>query len=130
MVPRSVRGYILLVSFLSLFTSTKTVAQDPLKVAVKNYKLLLENDRVRVLEARVAPGEKVPKHSHPANVTYTLQGGKAKFATPDGKTIEAELKAGEASWADVETHSPENVGSTEIRVLIVELKAPMKKGTK
>jgi hypothetical protein len=43
---------------------------DPVKVAPKMYKVLLENHRVRVLEARVKPGVTAPMHSHPGSVVY------------------------------------------------------------
>jgi quercetin dioxygenase-like cupin family protein len=42
--------------------------QDLVKVAPKICKVLLENDRVRVLEIRFKPGGKLPMHSHPAYI--------------------------------------------------------------
>jgi quercetin dioxygenase-like cupin family protein len=57
------------------------------------YKVLLENDRVRVLEYRLKPGAKEPMHSHTDYIVYALSSGKAKFTLPDGKTIECEIKA-------------------------------------
>jgi quercetin dioxygenase-like cupin family protein len=98
------------------------LAQDPVKVAPKNYKLLLENDRVRALEYRGKSGEKTPMHSHPTSVAYVLSGGKIKFTFPDGKTEDREPKAGTANWQEAVTHSAENVGDREIRVVRVELK--------
>jgi quercetin dioxygenase-like cupin family protein len=41
-------------------------SQDILKVAPKNCKVLLENDRVRVIRVVTKPGEKIEMHSHPA----------------------------------------------------------------
>ena len=38
---------------------------DVLKVASKAYKLVLENDRVRVMEMTLRPGDKAPMHNHP-----------------------------------------------------------------
>jgi len=61
-------------------------------------------------------------HSHPANIVYALTSSKAKFTLPDGKTEERELKAGQAVWSDAVTHSSENVGTTESRALVIELK--------
>ena len=105
-------------------------AQDPVKVAPNVYKVVLENDRVRVLEATLKPGEKAPMHSHPANVVYPLNASKARFTMPDGRSVEVELKPGEASWHEAETHASENIGSTDAHVLVVELKSHPKSSKK
>ena len=97
-------------------------AQDMVKVAPKNCKVLLDNDRVRVIRVVSKPGEKMEMHSHPAHVVYGLTSGKEKFTSADGKTEERELKAGQAVWSDVVTHSSENTGTTEDRALVIELK--------
>ncbi len=97
-------------------------AQDMVKVAPKNCKVLLENDHVRVIRVVTKPGEKLEMHSHPANIVYAFTSGKAKFTSTDGKAEERELKAGQAIWSDAVTHSTENVGTTESRVLVIELK--------
>jgi quercetin dioxygenase-like cupin family protein len=97
-------------------------AQDIVKIAPKNCNVLLDNDRVRVLQVVTKPGEKIEMHSHPANILDALSSGKAKFTLADGKTEERELKAGQAVWSDAVTHSSENTGTGEGRVLVIELK--------
>lgn len=95
--------------------------QDPMQAAPGNFKVLLENDRVRVLDFHGKAGEKVPMHSHPSYVSYLISGsGKTKFTSPDGKTTETEARAGQATWHDAETHSSE--ASTTVHALLVELK--------
>ncbi len=101
---------------------TTALAQDVVKVAPDKYKVLLDNDRVRVLEYRAKPGDKTPMHSHPAYLVYSLTSGKAKFTSSDGKTTERDLKAGEVTWNNGETHATESMG--EGHVLLVELKEP------
>ncbi|MBI2486564.1 MAG: cytoplasmic protein [Deltaproteobacteria bacterium] len=103
------------------------MAQDPVKVAPEHYQVLLENDRVRVLDYQSKPGDKEAMHSHPANLLYMLSDATVKFTLPDGKTTESQLKAGEVGWREAETHAVENVGSTDAHVLIIELKEPQKK---
>jgi quercetin dioxygenase-like cupin family protein len=103
-------------------TPGAALAQDPVKVAPDTHKVLLENDRVRVLEFRGKPGEKTPMHSHPASVGYALSGGKIKFTYPDGKTEERENKEGAARWNEAVTHAAENVGTTELHLVQIELK--------
>ncbi len=107
---------------LLVFAMPVVRAQDMVKVAPKNCKVLLENDRVRVVRVVTKPGEKLETHSHPANVVYALTSGKAKFTSPDGKSEEREIKAGQAIWSDAVTHSTENTGTVESRVLVIEVK--------
>ncbi|MBZ5545731.1 MAG: cytoplasmic protein [Acidobacteriia bacterium] len=97
-------------------------AQDMVKVAPKNCTVVLDNDHVRVIRVVAKPGEKIAMHSHPATIVYSLTGGKSKFTFADGKTEERQLKAGQAIWSDADTHSNENIGTTETRVLVIELK--------
>ncbi len=97
--------------------------QDPVKVAPHIYKVLLENDSVRVLHVRMQPGAKSPTHSHPAVVVYSLTGGKLRVATyPDGKTTVIDSKTGSVLWLEPQTHSVENIGSTETQDVVIELK--------
>ena len=107
---------------LLIVTVTSVRAQDMVKVAPKNCTVVLDNAHVRVIRVVAKPGEKVAMHSHPATIVYSLTGGKSKFTFADGKTEERELKAGQAIWSDADTHSNENIGTTETRVLVIELK--------
>jgi len=99
-------------------------AQDPVKVNAKFIHVKLDNSRVRVFESVLKPGEKEEMHSHPAYVTYVIAGGKIRNHLADGKVSEAELKTGDALYREPLTHWAENIGTTPIDVLIVELKNP------
>jgi quercetin dioxygenase-like cupin family protein len=103
------------------------VAQDPVKVAPDNYKTLLENDHVRVLEVRAKPGEKVALHSHPDHAAYVLSAGKMKLTGADGTSKDVDNKLGDVKWIKAEAHSGENVGTTEFRGIVVELRDPAPK---
>src|SRR5206468_4896166 len=69
---------------------TTAHAQDPVKISPQYYKVLLENDQVRVLEFRLKPGEKEPMHSHPAGIVYALGGATLKFTYADGRARKRE----------------------------------------
>src|SRR5688572_17973857 len=99
-------------------------AQDPAVVNAKTVKVKMENERVRVLEAILQPGEKEQLHSHPAYVTYVIAGGTVRNHFADGKRAEAELKAGEVLYRDPVIHWAENIGTTPIHLILVELKTP------
>ena len=95
---------------------------DPVEVPGKNYKSLLENEQVRVLEMTLNAGEKDTTHSHPDETVYFISGGKVKIHLPDGGAMEVELPDGHVMWHEAWTHTVENVGATNIRAIIVESK--------
>ena len=90
------------------------------KVAASNVKVILDNDKVRVLDVQFKAGEKLPMHSHPGNIIYSFSGGKTKTTLGDGTMKDTEFKAGEARWSDAVTHANEAV--TDIHVLVIEVK--------
>jgi len=85
-------------------------------------KIILENDRVKIVEMRVAPGEKMPMHTHGAYVAYTMNPAKVRFILPDGTTREQDFEKGSCRFSPGVTHALENIGSTEIFNLDIELK--------
>jgi quercetin dioxygenase-like cupin family protein len=109
-------------TFTFIVWAASALAQDPAVVNAKTIKVRFENDRVRVLEANLPPGVKEQVHSHPAYVIYVLEGGKYRNYASDGKTTEGELKTGEVVYRDPLTHAAENIGSTPMHMILVELK--------
>jgi hypothetical protein len=104
-------------------------AQDPVKTDSDKYKIVLENERVRVLEYRDRPGEKTTVHAHPDFVVLARSAFKRQLTLPGGKTVVREFKAGEVMWTDAHSHIGENIGETDTDVLIIELKEPRKPET-
>ena len=107
-------------------SSRETTVQDPVKQSPQYYKVLLENDQVRVLEYRLKPGQKEPMHTHSEGVLYIFGDAKMRTTYPDGRTEENAGRAGEAHWRNPVTHALENIGSTEAHALAVDLKNPCK----
>jgi quercetin dioxygenase-like cupin family protein len=99
-------------------------AQDPAVVNSKTIKVNLENDKVRVLEAELQPGDKEQMHSHPSSVIYVIAGGTIRNHAADGKTTESTLATGSVLYRDPLTHWAENIGTTPIHLILVELKQP------
>ena len=95
---------------------------DAVQAASHAYSVVLENDRVRVLEYRGAPGTKADMHSHPDLVAVALRGGKVRFALANGQTQDADLADGEAGFFEATEHMTENAGSSDIHMLLIELK--------
>jgi len=108
-------------TFLGTTTAIWATAQDRANV-VPGMKVLLDNGCVRVQYHDVAVGQKVPMHAHPNYVVYSLNAFRARITLPGGEQRISQRKAGEAYWNPALTHAVENIGSTEIHNLIVELK--------
>jgi beta-alanine degradation protein BauB len=101
-------------------------AQSPVETDGDKYKVVLENEQVRVLEYRDLPGEKTQQHQHPAFVLYAVGPFKRKISLPDGKVLSREFKAGDVMYSPEQVHIGENVGSTPTHVIMVELKTAVK----
>jgi quercetin dioxygenase-like cupin family protein len=102
--------------------ATSGPPQDPVPLYPENYKVLFENDRVRVLDFRLAKGAKENAHSHPAHVVYVLTGFKVRFTLGSGETVLRETKDGQVLFSEPVTHASENVGTTDAHGILVELK--------
>ena len=100
----------------------RVTTQDPVKVSPQYYVVRFENERVRVLEFHLKPGEKEGMHSHPPGVVYVLVDATIRNGLPDGTSSERSLKAGDVLWRENTTHTGENVGATEARAIAIELK--------
>lgn len=113
--------------FLSVFALILFVgaamAQDPLPLYPENYKVLLENDCVRVLDFQLKKGAREDFHAHPPAVTYVLTPFKIRFTFRDGSTRVREAKAGEVFYGDALIHASENIGETDAHGLLIEMKA-------
>jgi len=99
------------------------LAADPAVSDGSKYKVLLENEEVRVLEYKDLPGEKTQEHRHPAFVVYAVQPFKRRLTLSDGRIMTREFVAGDVLYSKGETHVGENVGATPTHVIMVELKA-------
>jgi quercetin dioxygenase-like cupin family protein len=113
--------FVLLVTGFVRGYAGVTRSQDPLVVNPKSIVLKLENSRVRVLEATLAPGVKEKMHSHPAYVIYVIAGGKVRNHGADGTVTEANFQTGDVVYREPLTHWAENIGNTTIRLELVEL---------
>jgi beta-alanine degradation protein BauB len=101
---------------------SSVAAQDPLPIYPENYKVIVENDRVRVLDFMLRKGAKERSHSHPAHVVYVVAPFKIRFTFPDGRTAIRQAKAGDVLFSEAVTHATENIGAGEAHGILVELK--------
>lgn len=122
---RNALRWVLPGALVILGTARPAGAQDPVPLYPGNYKVMIENDRVRVMDFQLRRGAREEMHMHPAHVLYVLTGFRIRFTFPDGSTRIRETKAGEVLYSDAVMHSPENIGDTDAHGILVELKTPV-----
>jgi quercetin dioxygenase-like cupin family protein len=96
---------------------------DPVKISPQYYTVLLDTNHVRVLEYRLASGQKEAMHAHPNYVVYFFQEAKLRVTYPDGHSSETVVTPGETLYRDPLSHALENIGDTEVHALLVELQS-------
>ena len=97
-------------------------SRDPVATDGDKYKVILENERVRVLEYRDSPGQRTTPHHHPDYVLYALSAFRRRFVLGEGREAVRDVRQGDIVFGQAQSHIGENVGSTDTHVLIVELK--------
>jgi hypothetical protein len=103
---------------------------DALVAAPAYHRRLLENDRVRVLQTLIPAGALVPLHTHRyGGVAYLVSWSDFIRRDHEGKVLVDSRQAGPppqipaVQWLDpLPPHTVENVGASEISIIIVELK--------
>jgi hypothetical protein len=104
-------------------------AQDPLKVLPNNYRLVWQNDSVRVIHVTYGPLEKLPVHNHSAYPTiyvYLNDSGPVRFShieEPPFSLVRPAETAGTFRFSPgrLEKHEVENLGHSPAEFLRVEL---------
>jgi len=135
-IPFNATATLRLMLTLSMLASAQSLlahdlpAHDAMKAATEHHKLLLENESVRVLETRIRPGERTAVHSHPwPAVQYVVSFSDFIRFDPEGKVLvdsrnmATKPAPGAALWSPpVPSHYIQNVGTTDLLVIAVELK--------
>jgi len=65
---------------------------DPTTTDAAKYKVIFENEQVRVLEYRDTPGQATRPHAHPDNVMYTLSSFERRLVGENGESRESRSK--------------------------------------
>jgi quercetin dioxygenase-like cupin family protein len=105
--------------------SNSSRTAEAVAVAPGAYRVVIDNERVRVLEARIRPGQRVGTHAHPDHVVVVTAPGKLELTTSDGARV-IDAKVGDAFYFEADTHTAENVGATEFVCVVTELKGKSK----
>lgn len=111
-------------SAVVLLWSVAAAGQDPAKVSPETYKLVLENETVRIFRVTGPAGNKVAMHSHPDHLAIPLSPAKVQFTAKGGKPETLDMTSESASYVPAGAHESSNVGSTPLDAIVIELKAP------
>jgi len=106
-----------------------TESLDALFAAPDHRTLLLENERVRVLETLIPPGDTTPVHTHRWPSVYTIVSWSHFLRTDDqerlmmdSREVDSLAEPPSVLWSEVlPPHELQNVGASEIRLISVEL---------
>lgn len=99
------------------------LAQDAAVASPNIYKVLSENDQVRILQGTYPPGETENWHGHPPYFIYAVDSGSIKVESENGESKVFELKSGMSTKSPhVGKHRGTNVGNAPLRLLIIEFK--------
>jgi quercetin dioxygenase-like cupin family protein len=109
---------------VALLAATAPAAGTVPTPEVKGQKVLLENERVRVVEFVLQPGIAMGMHEHPRDrVEITLSPGRVRVTQEDGSAQESDEKEGVVfTRASPRRHDVVNIGTAPLRAIHVELK--------
>jgi hypothetical protein len=94
---------------------------DPTVTDPDKYRVVYENDRVRVLEYTDRPGDRTSPHEHPDSVMYTLSDFRRRLHH-DGSSRDVDLTSGLTMWLPAQEHHGETIGDSQTHTIFVELK--------
>ncbi len=97
-------------------------AENPTVTDGDKYHVIMENDRVRVLEFQDHPGDVTHQHRHPDSVLVAMSAYTRTITFPDGTSKVRTFAIGDIVWIPAQTHSGKNTGSTDSHAMLIEMK--------
>ena len=114
---------LLLAVLLVLIPAGALRAVEPGEGEPGVFKVLYEDDAVRIVIATTQPGETEGWHSHPKYFAYVISGSKMRYDLPDGTTREIDIATGMNRLVDpVAKHRGTNIGGTTFQAMLFEFK--------
>jgi hypothetical protein len=117
-----VAGVYIGASAAAAVVAQSVTPRDAVSVSPQLYSVKLENDRVRVLEYTLPPGQIEPLHSHGSFVVRFLNDARIRATPAGGSPTESSVKRGDVGWREPLAHSIENIGQTPVEAFIVDVK--------
>jgi hypothetical protein len=112
----------LLVASVLLMSLSAAQAQSPKPASSETTKPLLDNERVRVSEMKIAPGAKIGLPNKPDQFAYLLTDASLVFSAPGHTPYQLDFKAGQATLLPAQSTEAANESNEEVRAVLVEIK--------
>jgi len=121
--------YRLILAFTFLFFASFSQGEPDsvvtsINAAPDQYKVVFENDYVRVIRVHYGPGEQSAMHSHEPFVGVALTGGGGVFTTLDGQSEKRANSPGDLIDGDLIPHSVTSESKLDQISIFVEIKSP------
>ena len=99
-------------------------SMDATKVTGYPARVLGDSLGLKPYEFLAKPGDSIPLHMHPDHILYVLEGAKARITPKDGQATEVDFKTGDCMVSGPQAHSAKNIGTNNLRLLIVHVYRP------
>jgi len=110
-------------AYAGLAHSARAQSIDPVPVSPDRYRVLVDNNDVRVVEYVLQPGQRDEWHTRPARVSYVMSGGTLRITRADGTSVVADERQGTAQLMNTSgRHYATNVGKTPVRIVLTVVK--------
>jgi quercetin dioxygenase-like cupin family protein len=93
-------------------------------ISPKLYKTLADTLNIKMLEGTYQPGDSSIMHAHPDFALYVLEGSSVELTMTDGAKQTIDFKKGMAVILPAATHSAKNIGTTRLKLIVVEVNRP------
>ena len=123
--PMILLGVLSIIAFTSISDDSSTVSLDlqPELVSPDVYKVLFEDENMKVIEVEHEPGESDDFHAHHPMTWYAVQGGILEMTAEDGSVSVVEIKTGQVERPlQGQVHRAKNIGDSKFKAILFEEK--------
>lgn len=123
-MSRNRRLAVLLAAIVSTAAGAQEVG-DAVSVDPVVHNVIIDNEFIRVFDARASRGTSSPMHAHPPTMLVSIGKVRVQAKSPDGKASLIDLNPGQVLWIEGVQHSWELLAG-ELHVIGVEVKSAQK----
>lgn len=98
-------------------------APDAVEIDGDVHRVVIDNEHVRVFDARAPAGTKSPLHSHPPMVLVTLGKGRFRITRADGQVVLYDMNPGQVTWLGERAQHGWELLAGELHAIGVEVKS-------
>ena len=123
--PMILLGVLSIIAFTSISDDSSTVSLDlqPELVSPDVYRVLFEDENMKVIEVEHEPGESDDFHAHHPMTWYAVQGGILEMTAEDGLVSVVEIKTGQVGRPlQGQVHRAKNIGDSKFKAILFEEK--------